>query len=397
MVGTDSRPRQLRVGVDVRCLADSEPRGFARYTHEILGALSRRADVELIGFHDAPAGDLGIEQVRLHARREIVREQIELPVRARRCRLDVLHAPANRGLPIASPCATTLTLHDAVEWDRDLTPSRSGRGQARFRYASVASLASASRIITPSLASARAIEHRLGVTRRRLVVIPEAANERFFVPAPPATIRSVRDRFRLTEPSVLYVGGFDAKKDLSTVIQAFALLPDPLASQLVLAGGAARDHAAVMSEVRSAGIEARTLVLGYVSDDDLAGLYQSAACFVFAGRAEGFGLPVVEAMASGLPVVVADAGSLPEVVGRAGSRFAPGDARELAARLEDLLASPRQREQAARNARERAREFSWDQAADRLVRVWREVAALRMPRRAIDSLRALRALPLWLR
>src|SRR5437868_4586303 len=118
----------LRVGVDVRCLGEGELRGFARYTLELVHALSARPGLEVVALSDVDVPfELRAPIRRFAGRRELVREQVALASAAARERLDLLLAPANRGLPWAAPCATVLTLHDVVEWDPELVTPPGGK------------------------------------------------------------------------------------------------------------------------------------------------------------------------------------------------------------------------------------------------------------------------------
>ena len=178
----DTQPRadRSRIGVDVRCLTDEAPRGFARYTLELIGALTRRSEIELIGFSDAPVSvELPVPVRRFGGDRELVREQVALARVVAQEHLDVLLVPTNRGLPWAAPCATVLTLHDVVEWDPGLVTPPRGKSRFRFGYASVLSLAGADLVITVSHASASRIRQRLHVPDHRLRVVHEAASARF--------------------------------------------------------------------------------------------------------------------------------------------------------------------------------------------------------------------------
>jgi glycosyltransferase involved in cell wall biosynthesis len=204
----------------------------------------------------------------------------------------------------------------------------------------------------------------------------------------------VRERLGLPEGAVLYVSGFDAKKDVPTLVRAVAEL-GPDGPPLVLAG-ATRGADPVRALVGSLGLGDRVTFTGFVDDLLLPALYRTAGCFVFPALAEGFGLPVVEAMASGLPVVVADAGALPEVVGPAGLRFPAGDHVAAASAIRRAL-DPAERPALVAAARRRAEELTWERAAERTEAVLRDAAATSPSRRTARSVSSLRALPRWVR
>lgn len=388
---------RIRVAVDVRCLEVGALRGWTRYTLELIDHLRRRDTVDLVAWTDrALPFDLAIRVLRIGGPSELVREQFRLPLQLRRAGVDVLLCPANRGLPLVPVIPSVLTLHDAVEWDPVFNGD--GRHNFRFRYASAASLAAATRVLTVSHASARAIADCLAVPPSRIRVVYEAADDRFFADSPAARVAEVRSRYGVDERAVLYVGGFDAKKDVQTLVRAFARLDRPTAPQLVLAGDHSSDDAhAVRQLVVKLGLGETVRFCGYVDDDDLPALYRSARVFAYPAVAEGFGLPVVEALASGVPSVVARAGSLPEVVGDAALLFAPGDEEDAARRLRELLEKESGRSALSARASERARSFSWARTAAETEAVLREAASVGAATRVMHTTAALRSLTRWAR
>lgn len=384
------RAGPLRVGIDVRCLQEGELRGFARYTLELVSALARRPALDLVGLSDgAVAFALPVPTVRFAGGREVLREQVALPLTARRERLDVLLAPANRGLPWAAPCATALTLHDAVEWDADLVAPPRGRSRTRFAYSSVVSLAAADVIITVSRASAERIGERLRIAPGRLRVVHEAAPDRFARAPDPGAVEDLCARLGIQPGYVLYLGGFERKKDVPTLLRAVAhLVRTGTAVTLVLAGAASAPRSELERLAADLQIERSVRWVGFVPDGDLPALYRGARCFAFPATAEGFGLPVVEAMACGTPVVAAGAAALVEVVAGGGVLFDPGDDAALAAALQAVCTDAGRGRDLSDRARRRAAAFSWDLTAEATEGVLREVAAvparLRWFRRAAE-------------
>lgn len=383
---------KVRVGVDLRCLDSGETRGFARYTRALTVALAERQDVDLIGFSTAPdAVDVPFEVESMRARSELWSEQVWLPIWAARRGIDVLWCPANRGLPLLAPVPTVLTLHDAVEWDASLVPPSQGRSRARFVYASICSLASAARIIVPSESARAAIGERLGIAAGAMSVIHEAAEPKFHQTPPAAVIEAVLRRHGLEFGYVLYVGGLDPKKDVATLLRAAARAAPPGHVTVVAGGGDA-----AWSTLASSAGAAQVVRVESPTDDDLRCLYAAAGCFVFPAVAEGFGLPVLEAMAAGVPVVGADAGALPEVIGNGGQLFQPGNDEQLAGAISMLLSNRGVQADWARRAAARAGQMSWAQAAEKTTRVFREVGATRPLRMLSTRVVLLRSWRAWM-
>ena len=387
----------LTVGIDARCLSDPFLRGFGRYTLELITALARRPNVSVIAFADADlVHDIPVPVVRFEADSEIVREQLVLPRLLRRHGVDVFLCPTNRGLPLLAPCPTVLTLHDAAEWDAALVAPRHGRSRMRFVYSSALSLASASLVITVSRASAAALIRDIGLEADRLRVVYEAADSKF-APAAAADDQNVLQRLGVGQQYVLYVGGFDKKKDVHTLLRAFASADIDL--HLVLAGRITDEAAECVRMAAQLGIEDQVHLPGYVNESDLPALYRAAKCFVFPALAEGFGLPVVEAMACGTPVIVANAASLPEIIDDGGQVFEPSNSVQLATLLHDMCTSDVTRAQWSFAARRRAHTFSWDATAEATERVVRDAEADRarrfVPRRLGRLLRPRLWAGLW--
>ena len=396
--------RRVRVGVDVRCLGDGTGmRGFARYTSEVVHALARRDDVEIIGYSDRDVDFLPDEIVvhRFAGRREIGAEQLAWPRLLRRDAIDVVLGPANRGLPLVTPCPAVLTLHDAVEWDRSLVAAPHGRDRVRFEYSNVASLTNATRVITVSEFSAHKLHTVLGIPRARIRVVYEAADQRFrpsnsvgVADAQQRNDAEVATRLSINRDTVVYVGGFDAKKDIPTLIRGFAdAARDRAERQLVLIGSHPPfdDIAAIAAEC---DVAAQVRAIGYVDDADLPSIYRRAGCFATAAAFEGFGLPAMEAMACGLAVVVPDAGSLPEIVGDGGIAYPVRSVAALGNAIAETL-DPVRREHWIARAQRRAAQFSWDATAEQTLTVLREAANVTAARRVVDACRILPNAKRW--
>jgi alpha-1,3-rhamnosyl/mannosyltransferase len=172
------------------------------------------------------------------------------------------------------------------------------------------------------------------------------------------------------------VAGADPTKNIVALVEAFAALPAPLRQghDLVLAGDVAKRQD-VREAIDRAGIAAQTKLVGVVSDEALIHWYQRARLFVFPSLYEGFGLPVLEAMACGIPVVCSDSSSLPEVAGDAALLTDPRDVTQLSAAIARLLDDPILRCELSERGRARALTFSWDRTAAQTVALYRKVLA----------------------
>ena len=263
-------------------------------------------------------------------------------------------ASRRRDAVFHSPCAVTgwhrpertvVTLHDCLY--RTFTRYQ-GRGVARGlwlrateRYARGAGL-----VLTDSEAAARDLVRQARIPEERVRVLYPWVDDRFLRGVAAEEVSCVRERLGLPGDYWLYLGGYDYRKDVGTLVRAYARVPG--APPLVLAGalpkpgaGPVCDVPGVLRETGLAG-SGRLVFPGRIDDRDLPALYAGARLFVYPSRGEGFGLPPAEAMALGVPVLVADNTSLPEVVRDAARRFPTGDVSALASRLaEEAAGSPR--------------------------------------------------------
>jgi len=180
-------------------------------------------------------------------------------------------------------------------------------------------------------------------------------------------------RYGIEPPYVLYVGTLQPRKNLRRLIEAFARVPPPC--RLVLAGSKGWMYDEILRRAGELGIGDRVLFPGYVPDKDLPALLSGAALFAFPSLYEGFGLPVLEAMACGAPVVCSDTSSLPEVAGDAAILVPPTDTDALAAALNRVLTDADLRADLSRRGMERARLFTWRRCAEEILKALEDAAA----------------------
>lgn len=309
-----------------------------------LAAITRRPDL-------VPEG---IEPVHLPARNQIARMSVRVPRLLRRLRPALAHFV--HALPLARPCPAVLTVQDlSFERDRSVMGLRDG---LVFRTTVPRSARLAARVLAISELTQRDLIELYRIPEQKIVVTPLAADPAFTPDGPSAD----------GEPYVLFVGALQPRKEPTTAIEALSLVDD--APRLVLVGPDKGGRAQAEETARRLGVQ--TELRGHVTQEELAALYRGAACLVFPSRYEGFGLPVLEAMASGTPVVATTAGALPEVAGDAAVLVEPGNAVALAGGIERALAD-HERLRAAGLAR--AAEYSWGDTARRTLEVYRELLA----------------------
>jgi glycosyltransferase involved in cell wall biosynthesis len=235
-------------------------------------------------------------------------------------------------------------------------------------------LARTDRVIAVSEATRRDALRFYGLPPEKIVVIPEGVEPRFQPESDPARLAVVRQKYALPDRFILYVGTIEPRKNLNTLIEAYATLraqhPDV---ELVIAGGKGWLYENFFMRLRSLGLENRVTLAGYVPDDDLPALINCAEVFAFPSVFEGFGLPPLEAMACGVPVVCSNASSLPEVVGDAGIQLPPADPRAWAEALDRILLDRVLHSALRARGLARARLFTWDAAARKTFEIYHSV------------------------
>jgi glycosyltransferase involved in cell wall biosynthesis len=366
-----------RVGLNLLYLVPGETGGMETYAVRLVPELAAaRPDLELVAFVNREALDargerafgprVRIVPVRVSGRSRVQRagaEQLLLPRLLRRHGIQLLHSLGGTA-PRRPGMASVLTLHDLI-YARH--PEAHTKLMALGMRALVPLAArSADRIIAVSEATKAEIGRVLDIPSDRVDVVYEGGR-----PLGPATPESeLRARLRLDDaaPLVLSVSARRPHKNLSRLLQAFAGLAEgPL---LVLPGYPTPFEGELAAEVARLGLGRRVRLLGWVSEEDLEALYLAARCFVFPSLAEGFGLPVLEAMERGLPVACSDASSLPEIAGDAVRYFDPRDVTQMRRAIAELLEDGAMRARLAAAGRDRARLFSWERAAAETVAVY---------------------------
>ncbi len=211
----------------------------------------------------------------------------------------------------------------------------------------------------------------------KTIVIPEAPSP-IFRPLDRSEIAPTLRRYGIDFPYILYVGSSEARKNLARLLDAFArLLRGGSRTKLVIAGAHDRQASQIAHTIVHLALEHDVHFTGPVQDEDLPALYCGAALFVFPSLIEGFGLPVIEAMACGTPVVTSKTASLPEITADAALLVDPRDPAALAAAMRQVLDDPVLAHDLRLRGLARAREFSWEQTARQMTSIYEKVLAQR--------------------
>ena len=375
----------MRIGLNAQVMytgAGFRNAGVSHYTRAIVERLAGDAEFEFVLYVNDSVRDLPFPvPAGMRVRRSvlptsrtaarIVWEQTVSPWWALRDRLDVTHSFLNVS-PLLAPVGHVLTIHDlsyivepsAHPWRRRLyltTMSRLSARRARV-------------ILADSRATRRDIVEHFHIDPSKIRVVYAAADADMR-PLERELVEDFRGKKGLPREYLLYLGTLEPRKNVDVLVRAFGeLRRSGYTGELVLAGARGWGYAAIDAAIEAEGLAAVVHFAGYVPREEQPLWYNSAQVFIYPSAYEGFGLPVLEAMACGTPVITTTSSSLPEVAGDACVLTAPGDAGELASALSQLTKSGEHRETLRGAGIARATHFSWDVAADKCRQAYRFAA-----------------------
>jgi glycosyltransferase involved in cell wall biosynthesis len=359
----------VRIGINASLMSGRQgyrQTGISRYISELVD-----------GLHDVmqPDDTLIMPGERLppfgsNPAMRILWEQTVLPLSIEARRLDVIHGPMSV-VPWVSRIPSVITVHDLafLKFPEQVPASRRKWLVAAMRL----SARKAEAIITISENTKADLLQWLKLPEDKVKVIPLAISPR----VQHVTGRSL-DVFRMRntpdQPYILAVGTLEPRKNLPTLLRAFAKIKDDIPHQLVLVGPEGWLTGELKSTLDELSLGDRVKLTGFVSDEELGGWYSGADLFAYPSWYEGFGLPSVEAMNCGAPVLASNTSSFPEVVGDAGVLIPPGDVDLWAETMRDLLGDDSRLADLRARGFERAKEFSWTRTAQETYDVYKAIA-----------------------
>jgi glycosyltransferase involved in cell wall biosynthesis len=375
--GSQSTPA---IGLNLVYLVPGETGGMEVYARELVSAMRSLPDApRLTAFVSREAAEarldwldgLPVVDVGVAARRrtEWVRgEQQLLPRLAHGAGVEVLHSLASTA-PLHGRFRRVTTVHDLIY----LVHPEAHFGVLALGMRVVVGQAAkrSHRLIAVSESTANDIETRLHVPRSRIDVVPNGVHEP--PPAPgAAAVEAARERYGLNgRRVVLAASAKRPHKNLARLLEALAQLPPERRPVVVMPGYPTEYERELRERATVLGVDDDVRFLGWVGDDELEALYAVADAFVMPSLYEGFGLPVLEAMARGVPVACSDRSSLPDVAGDAALLFDPEDVGQIANALEELLTDEARAERLSDAGRRRAAQFSWRRTAEQTLDTYR--------------------------
>jgi glycosyltransferase involved in cell wall biosynthesis len=387
----------MKIGVDATCWGNK--RGFGRFTRELLEALLEIDQAnEYLFFIDGDTvesetipprvkkivANTKVSQLKA-ASADSSRSLKDLWAMSRavlRHQPDVFFFPAVYSyFPVFNRTKIIVTIHDVIADHHPELIFPNAKSKFFWKLKQNAAIRQADLIATVSEFSKRQIVEYFKLPDARLRIISEGARPIFkALEETPETVETLA-RYGLTtvEKFLLYVGGISPHKNLATLIEAFEKIStDQPAVKLVLVGDYKDDpffsaYPSLKKQVAELKLEEKVIFTGYIPDEDLVHLYNTAQLLVFPSLEEGFGLPAIEAMSCGTPVAASNCGSLPEVLGAAGRFFDPRDAGIMAEVIGQILGDEKTRQTMREKGFARARQFMWKKAAEDTLCIFNEL------------------------
>ena len=372
--------RSIRVGINASKYFDIHT-GVGRYTSNLCRSISKGKDGNdyyfyLPGRNSGPYGkDENVAQLRekrmflQNNTLRILWEQILLPIKIRRDRLDLFHYTDHAMSLIQRIHPTVITVHDIayIRFPDLLNKSR----QVYKKYILYSSIKKADVIIADSHSTRRDIVEFFNVDEKKIKVVHLGVESRF---RPISSVEDYRTKNNLPSKMILNIGTLEPRKNVVTLIKAFKKLQEGGFKDyvLVIAGEKGWLYKRIFEEIKSSGVEQSIRLLGVANDEDLPLLYNCADLFVYPSLYEGFGLPPLEAMACGVPVITSNTSSLPEVVGNAGIMVNPSDIESLSDEMWRVLKDEELKHRMSRDGLKRSKMFTSEKTVSEVLEIYNE-------------------------
>lgn len=350
-----------RMAIDLQALG-GRMTGHRVYLEGVWGALKELHDP---GLETVPIDAVGRE---LNTVERTVWDQVLLPLRVRRVRVDALFVPAF-SVPRFSPVPVVTTAHDLTAL---LYPQTLG-AISRWYWSRLVpkGLTRAHVIIAISQWTKQKLIEMLRIPEERISVVPLGLDERFRTAPSRKTAADVSFAYHLPDSFVLTVGTLEPKRNHATLIEAYARLASP--PPLLIVGGRGSAYESVMRLIAKKRLERTVRIVEGVTSDELSILYRKATVLVIPSLDEGFGLPALEGMASGVAIAAARSGALPEVLRDAADYFTATEEEDLAQTLGNLLGDRARREDLGERGKIRSQAFSWKKTAEETLAIFKRV------------------------
>ena len=371
----------MKIGIDARFLTHPQKGGFKTYTENLVVAFAcvDSRNEYILYLDRAPNQNTRLPQQPNFSYKVLKqlpgigmpwREQVDISLQTARDRIDLLHSPCLTA-PITHACPLVITIHDMI-WLFPRQYPRSGKSSLQWKLMewyqlTIPRIASrrAAAIITVSQLSKEDIVRYLNVDPALIHVTHEAVSSFFQPVVTSEQSRSFRTKYGLDSKFILAIGSSDPRKNIAALVNAYALLPESLRAEyhLAIVWTASVLATSISKIIQDLGIDQFVHFLFQVPNEDLVVLYNEASLFVFPSLYEGFGLPVLEAMACGTPVIAANTSSIPEVAGDAALLVDARDTKGISNAMAQVLTDEKLASEMVEKGLRRNAMFSWEKCA----------------------------------
>jgi glycosyltransferase involved in cell wall biosynthesis len=388
--------RRFRIGIDATAL-HSHPVGASNYIIQLTRALARlkeagdshpgidqsdwlelfifvqKSRLAMIDVKETPDSHLVIIPDMAPSVR-LVWEQINLPRLANSKNIDLLHS-LHYTMPLAYRSRSVVTFHDMTFFlfpQLHTLPKR-----YFFRFFIHTSSRQASALIADSESTRQDAIRLVGIPAEKIFTAQLGVTQEFHCIKDESALEQARQKYHLPEHFLLFVGMIEPRKNLPALLEAFSSIADQIPEyHLVFAGPKGWMVEDILQQKCAPKINGKVHFPGYVEQADLPLVYNMADVFIYPSIYEGFGLPVLEAMACGTPVITSNVSSMPEIVGEAGVLLPPDDSQALAQAILELVNDPAERQRLSVKGLERAMAFTWERTADKTLAVYRHALGI---------------------
>ncbi len=373
----------MKIGIDIRPLSIFNTKaGLYQYTYHLVSGLlaidSKNHYSLLSSYHHGRGfrGDRRIENKFVHRfpgrLSHLILEKWGIPIELMMGKLDLFHGPCFF-IPNHLSCSAIVTIHDMMTLRYpEFLESKESIAYTNKIYISVKR---ADAIITVSNFTKKEIVELINVSEEKIRVIYNGIDPTFCPTKDREDIEKVKAKYGVQGPYLLFVGNIERKKNIEKLIHAYMELRNSSIYKypLVVVGKKSMYFKTLWEAVQQHHAKEHTIFTDVVDDDDLRLLYSGAELFVFPSLFEGFGLPVIEAMASGIPVIASNRTSIPEIAGEAAVLIDPLNVEEIARAMYDVLSNSSLRKHLIEKGIKRSKDFSWEKTARETLKLYQEL------------------------
>jgi len=368
----------MKIGIDARAI---HLQGIGRYIRELVRHLAK-VDMRnqyivyfstLEHLNENKIDNPNFQCVLVPSKIYTVKEQLYLPYRLHKDKLDIFHSTTSLAIPLLRTCRHVITLHDLMlKIHPEFLPSK--LSWAYFTITNWWAIKFADKIITISDFTSDEVSYFYPKSRPKITTIYNGVSAEFRPVKDKQVLENVKKKYGITNDYILYVGTYKENKNLPTLVKAYAQLSYQMRHSyyLVIVGKQSTRYPEVPALIKQLGIESTVICVNCVSEEDLPVFYSGATVFVFPSIYEGFGLPIIEAMACGTPVVASNQASIPEIATDAAVLIDPLNVEGMSGAIYDVLSNHQLRKRLIEKGFERAKAFSWEKTARETMRLYCE-------------------------